>query len=240
MVCGEVITSLNKPTDTGRRIWYVRARYDLGGGTTKTAELNICSIKEAPVVPQSVPVPVPTPPTIPDIPLAAEAVAIIAPRRIIVHPYIVAVALPVDDPEIPQPVPEEYSVTITVSIVVLIPPLPLPDNPVIPPIAPENETIYAVQPADPPPSTTINEAGEPVLSLNYGYKWYKYDNPNYLPTNGYVHAKQWIIKRTSGDTISENGHVTRECLPLDYFLCPFPEEQTILTLRMTKIQLKLT
>ena len=92
----------------------------------RIAELNVRSIKAAPVVPQSVPVTVPTPPTIPDIPLAAEAVAIIAPRRSIVHPDIVAVALPVDDPEIPQPIPAEYSVTTTVSVVVHIPPRTLP------------------------------------------------------------------------------------------------------------------
>ena len=64
----------------------------------KIAELDVRSIKALPVVPQSVPVTVPTPTTIPDIPLAAEVVAIIAPRRSIVHPYIVVVALPVDDP----------------------------------------------------------------------------------------------------------------------------------------------
>ena len=43
----------------------------------------------------------------------------------------------------------------------------------------------------------------------------------------------------SVDTISDNGNVTREFLPLDYYLCSFPEEQTILTLRMTNIQLNL-
>ena len=136
MVCGEVIASLNKPMDTGRRIWYVRARYYLGNGTMKIFELNVCSIKEAPVVPQSVRLTVPTPPTIPDIPLADEAVAMIAPRRSIVHPYIVVVALPVDVPEIPQPIPEEYCVTTTMYVVGPIPPRTLPDNPVIPPIAP--------------------------------------------------------------------------------------------------------
>ena len=44
-----------------------------------------------------------------------------------------------DDPEIQQPIPAEYSMTTTVDVVVPIPPRPLPDNPVIPPIAPENE-----------------------------------------------------------------------------------------------------
>ena len=76
-----------------------------------------------------------------------------------------------DDPEIPQPIPAEYSVTTTVSVVVPITLRPLPENTVIPPIALENETIDAVQPADLPPSTTANEAGEPVLPLNHGYKW---------------------------------------------------------------------
>ena len=136
MICGEMIALLNKPTDTGRRIWNVRARYYLGGGKMKMDKLNVRSIKAAPLVPQSVPVTVPTPPTITDIPLSAESVAIIAPRISIVHPDIVAVALPVDDPEIPQPIPEEDSVTTTVSVVVHIPPRPLPDNPVIPTIAP--------------------------------------------------------------------------------------------------------
>ena len=57
------------------------------------------------------------------------------------------------------------------SIVVHIPPCPLPDNPFIPPITPENETIDAVQPSDPSLSPTLNEAVDPVLSLNHGYKW---------------------------------------------------------------------
>ena len=30
-------------------------------------------------------------------------------------------------------------------------------------------------------------------------------------------------RRCTGDTISENGDVTPEFLPLDYFLCSFPE-----------------
>ena len=131
-----MIASLNKPTDTGRSRWYVRAQYDLGGGKMKIAKLKVCSIKAATVVPQYVHVPVPTPPTIPDIPLDAKAVAIIAPRRSILHPYIVAVALPVDDPEIPHHILAEDSVTTKVSVVVPIPPCPLPYNPIIPPIAP--------------------------------------------------------------------------------------------------------
>ena len=188
----------------------------------KIAKLNVRSIKAAPIVPQSVPVPVPLPPTIPDIPLASEAVAIIAPRRSIVHPDVVAVTFPLDDPEIPQPIPAEDSVTTTVYVVVPIPPCSLPDNPVIPPIAPEHETIDVVQPADPPPIPTENEAGEPVISLNHGYKWYKYNNTNEFPTNDRVHAKQWQISIPSGDTISENGDVTREFSPL-IFLFSFPE-----------------
>ena len=84
------------------------------------------------------PVTVPTPPIIPDIPLAAEAVAIIAPRRSIFHPDIVEVSLPLDDPEIPQPIPAEDSVTTTVSAVVPITPRPLPENHVLPLIAPKN------------------------------------------------------------------------------------------------------
>ena len=171
--------------------------------------MNVRSIKEAPVVPQSIPVPVPKPPSITDIPLPAEAVAIITPQRSIFHPDIVVVALPVDDPEIPHPIPEEDSVTTTVSILVPIPPRPLPDNPVVPPIAPENEKIDAVQPADPPPSPTANEDRDPVLSLNHGYKCHKYDNPNDLPINGCVHTRQWQIRRPSGNTIPENGDVTR-------------------------------
>ena len=107
-------------------------------------------------LPKSIPVLVLTPPTVPDISLADKAVAIATPRRSIVHPDIVAVALTVDDPEIPQPIPAEDSVTTTVSVVVPIPPCPLPENPVIPPIAPENETIDAVQPADPLPIPKSN------------------------------------------------------------------------------------
>ena len=45
MVCGEVISPLNKPTDTGRISWYVQTQYDLGDGKMKIDELNVCSIK---------------------------------------------------------------------------------------------------------------------------------------------------------------------------------------------------
>ena len=58
-----------------------------------------------------------------------------------------------------------------------------------------------------------------------------------MPINGRVHAKQWRIRRPSGDTISENGDMTREFLLLDYFLCSFPDKQTILNLRTTNIKL---
>ena len=167
MVFGEVIASLKKPTDIGMISWYVRARYDLGVGTMKIAKLNVHSIKASPVVPQSVPVTATTPPTIPDIPLADKVVAIIALRRSIVHPDIVVVSLPVDDPETPQPIPAEDSVTTTVSVEVPIPPRYVPYNNVVALIAPNNDTIDEVQPSDPPPSTTLNEAGEPVLSLNH-------------------------------------------------------------------------
>ena len=151
--------------------------------------MNICSIKAAPEVPQSIQVTVPTPPIIPNIPLSDKAVAIIVSKRSIIHPDIVAVALLVDDTDIPQPIPAEDSVTTTVSVVVPIPPRPLPENPLIPPIAPENETIDTVQPADTPTIPTTNEAGDPVLSLNHGYKWYKYYNPNNFPTNERVRAE---------------------------------------------------
>ena len=107
------------------------------------------------------------------------------------------------------------------SVVVPILTCPLPDNPVIPPIDPENETIDAVQPDDPAPSPTENEAGEPVLSLNHGYKRYRYGNTNDFPTNGRVHDKQWRLRIPSGDTISENGDMTREFFLLDYFYVPF-------------------
>ena len=69
------------------------------------AKLNVSSIKAAPVVTQFTPVPVNTPPNIPDIPLSTIVVSIIAPRRSIVHPDIVAVALSVDDLEITQSIP---------------------------------------------------------------------------------------------------------------------------------------
>ena len=164
--------------------------------------MKVHTIKAAPVIPQSVPVTVPTLPTIPDISIDAEAVAIIAPKISIVHPNIVSVALPLDDPEIPQPVPLEDITTTKFSVVVPKPPCPLPDNSAIPQIDPENETIDEVQPADTSPSPTVNVAGEPIISLNHGYKWYKYENPNDLPTNERVHAKQWQVSRPSCDKIS--------------------------------------
>ena len=66
-----------------------------------------------------------------------------------------------------------------------------------------------------PPSPTVNYSGEPVLSLNHGYKQYKYDTPNDFLTNERVHAKQWRIRRPSSNIISDNGAVTREFFPLD-------------------------
>ena len=90
-----------------------------------------------------------------------------------------------------------------------ITPRSLPDNPVIPQISP---------PAYLSPSPTANEAVDTLRSLNHGYKWYKYNNPNHLPINGRVHAKQWRFRRPSGDTISENCDVNREFSPLGVFM----------------------
>ena len=46
---GQVISVENKPTKTGRISWHVRAKYDLGGGTSKVTTLNVRSVKALPV-----------------------------------------------------------------------------------------------------------------------------------------------------------------------------------------------
>ena len=45
MISGYVVSSVNKPTVTGRTISYDRVRYHLGRGTMRLADLNIISIK---------------------------------------------------------------------------------------------------------------------------------------------------------------------------------------------------
>ena len=44
---GLVITNVNKPTATGRAIWFVRVRFHIGGGQTKLHELSVRSVKKA-------------------------------------------------------------------------------------------------------------------------------------------------------------------------------------------------
>ena len=41
MLNGEVVNTRNKCTETGRASWFVRARYHLGEGQTKLAEINV-------------------------------------------------------------------------------------------------------------------------------------------------------------------------------------------------------
>ena len=110
----------------------------------------------------------PTPPTIPDIPLAAKAVAIIAVHK---NQYLTQIQLQQHSYCMTQKyhsLLHQKKVQTKMSIVMPIQHRPLPENPVIPLIAPENQTIDALQPADPPPIPTANEAGEPVISLNHG------------------------------------------------------------------------
>ena len=44
---GEVVNTRNKPTETGRASWFVRAWFHLGEGQTKLAEINVRSVKKA-------------------------------------------------------------------------------------------------------------------------------------------------------------------------------------------------
>ena len=48
LVNGVVVGVVNKPTATGRSSWYVKGRFDVGGGTMKVGVLHVRSVKEAP------------------------------------------------------------------------------------------------------------------------------------------------------------------------------------------------
>ena len=48
MINGKVLSLYNKKTATGRNSRHVRALFDLGGGSTKVADLNIRSIQAVP------------------------------------------------------------------------------------------------------------------------------------------------------------------------------------------------
>ena len=62
------------------------------------------------------------------------------------------------------------------------------------PIVPDHTSILSVPPD-----------AYPILSTNYEYKWYKYNNPDNLPLNGCVRAKKWVIWIPSGDRLDQSG-----------------------------------
>ena len=56
--------------------------------------------------------------------------------------------------------------------------------------------------------------------------------------NGALKPIKWQIRLATGDTIVQSGDVNKEISPLDYFFHSFPEEQTLLCIRLTNIQLQ--
>ena len=82
------------------------------------------------------------------------------------------------------------------------------------PIVPDNTALLPVPPD-----------ADPILSTNHEYKWYKYNNPDNLPLNGRVRAKNWGIRLPSGDRLDQSGDISKDYSPMDYYFFHFQESK---------------
>ena len=222
---GEVISTRNKRTATGRASWFVRARFHLGEGQTKLTEINVRSVKKADA------------PTIrleePDTPVALPVGrrATVDAVAVVVAPLALGSELDANaDPQAASP-PAPPA-----------PPLALAAPPPSLPAPPLEIAAISPVPAAPPPAliarpTAPTAPADIPLSTNHGYEWYKYDNPDHLPINGPLRRKRWGIRLSSGDRLDASGDIGHERSPMDYFFFSFPIEQTNLTIRLTNARL---
>ena len=81
------------------------------------------------------------------------------------------------------------------------------------PIVPDHTALLPVPPVPNPAPTDA----DPILSKNYEYNWYNYNNPDNLPLNGRVRAKKWGIRLPSGDRLDQSGGISKDYSPMDYF-----------------------
>ena len=97
------------------------------------------------------------------------------------------------------------------------------------PIVPNHTAILPVPPVLNPAPTDA----DPILSTNYEYNWYKYNNPDNLPRNGRVRDKKWGIQLPTGDRLDQYGDISKDYSFMDYFFFSFPSEKINLTIRLT-------
>jgi hypothetical protein len=229
VLSGEVIETRNNPTESGRASWCVRARYHLGEGQTKLAEINVRSVKKAdrPAIRVEEP---------------ETPVALPVNRRAMVDAVAVVVAPLALESELDANADPPPALPPASPSAPPLPPLPLAAPPPSLPLPPLEIAAMLPVPEAPPPAliatpiAPIAPADIP-LSTNHGYEWYKYNNPDHLPINGPLRGKRWGIRLSTGDRLDASGDINHERSPMDYFFLSFPIEQTNLTIRLTNTKL---
>ena len=255
---GTVLSIYNKKTKTGRNSRHVRAKFDLGGGSYKIADVNIRSIQAAPEEESGA--------------VEEQPVAVAVGEEEVVPNSAVddgvdadAVAVPVDDA---TPVAVDASSTADTTLDCaqsLLGDMAITDdngteNAVenTTEKAPNADTEAEEQSGDdvmlednsnPPAETTVQEESSPAIDeapatdeslvdIVHECEWYQYDNADHIPLNGKVPKKKWGIRLHSGEVLYQNGDVQHMYSPLDYFLMSFPNAQMDLCIIETNKQLR--
>ena len=243
MINGKVLSLYNKKTSTGRNSRHVRALFDLGGGSTKVADLNIRSIHAAPeeesedVEGQSMAVAeeqVPPNPTVDDggddavavaeddaTPVATDASE--SADTVLHTAQTLLDEMDINDEtnEVENAIgggdntaPNTTETNDTTTTM-------LEDN-----VNPNPPAETYVQESSPVTQTTpTNDVGVDVgvVDIAHGCEWYKYDNVDHIPLNGKLPKKKWGIRLHSGEVLYQNSDIQHIMYSsLDYFLISFP------------------
>ena len=243
-----MLSIYNKKTKSGRNSRHIRAKFDLGGGSTKIADINIRSIQAAPEEESGT--------------IEEQSVAVAVVEESMVPNSAVddgvdadAVAVPEDDAT-----PSSTADTTTLDCAQsLLGDMNITDDnngtenavehtnekaPNAPNAADEteqeqseNDTVMLEDNdsnANPPAEMTVQEESSPatdgIIDTVHDCEWYEYDNVDHIPLNGKVPKKKWGIRLHSGEILYQNGDIQHMYSPLDYFLMSFPNEQIDLCL----------
>ena len=224
MINGKVLSLYNKKTATGRNSRHVRVLFDLGGGSTKVADLNIRSIQAAPEEESD------------DVEGQSMAVAEeqVPPNRTVDNGGTDAVAVAEEDAAPVAMDASKTADTVLHTAQTLLDDMDINDNinevenaigcgDTAPNTIETNDTTTTmlednVNP-NPPAETNVQESSPVtqttptptndvgvdvgVVDIVHGCEWYKYDNVDHIPLNGKLPKKKWGIWLHSGEVLSE-------------------------------------
>ena len=242
----KVISVVNKATKGGRNSRHVRARFDLGGGITKVADVNIRSVSSAPVEATKA-----RESLVEDVVDVGEqeAVSEVAAgnNSATAGNNIGTVGMVDGDATTIASIASQTVNSTLHTTQVLLEGISIDNNNTNEPeivVAnaeeedDDDETMLEDNSFTANETPPVNRNDRGVVAVAHKCEWYNYNNKNNIPVNGKVHKKKWGIRLHSGEVLYQHSDIQHMYSPLDYFMMSFPNEQMELCLLETNKQLR--